>query len=118
MASGSQKPKPDSPVEFRTEGSEVNTKLAAAAGELGEDVERATDSRAEERFVWIVVCIILFDCLIFRDMESWTGPLVIGIIQLVLIIALAKKLQVDYVANLLTRFMDRVGDYPDGRGKK
>ena len=104
-------------VGFKTDDTSVNTQLAAAAGELGDDVERAIDNRSEERFIWIVVCIILFDCLIFMHMESWSGPLVIGIIELVLIIALAKKLQVDQIAGLLTRFMDRVGDYPDGKGR-
>lgn len=116
MASESPKPT-DKAVAFRTDDSVANAQLAAAAGELGDDVERAIDSRSEERFIWIMVCIILFDCLIFMHMESWSGPLVIGIIQLVLIIALAKKLRVDQIAGLLTRFMHRVGDYPDGDRK-
>jgi hypothetical protein len=115
MASESPKPPTESPVEFKTEDTAVNSQLAAAAGELGEDVERVTDDRAEERFIWIVICIILFDCFIFANMQSWSGPLVIGIIELVLIIALAKKLQVDQIANMLTRFMDRVGDYPENK---
>jgi hypothetical protein len=113
MASESPKPT-DGAVGFRTDETSINTQLAAAAGELGEDVERATDNRSEERFIWIVVCIILFDCIVFMNMASVMGPVVIGIIELVLIIALAKKLQVDQIAGLLTRFMDRVGDYPDG----
>lgn len=114
MASESPKPT-DKGVAFKTDDSVANAQLAAAAGELGEDVERAMDSRAEERFIWIVVCIVLFDCMIFMNMENWSGPLVIGIIELVLIIALAKKLRVDQIALLLTRFMHRVGDYPDGK---
>jgi hypothetical protein len=105
---------PDTPrVSIKGGVSEHNEKLAAAASELGDDIEKSLDNRGEERFVWIVVCIILFDCLVFMNMENWTGPLVIGIIELVLIIALAKKLRVEEIAKLLTRFMDRVGDYPD-----
>lgn len=103
-------------VEFNTDGgSSPNSKLAAAASELGDDVENAADNRGEERFIWIVICLVLFDCIVFMNMESWSGPIVIGIIQLVLIIALAKKMRVEEIAKLLTRFMDRMGDYPDGK---
>ncbi len=114
----SESPKTE-PVKVTIHHSDVgpNQQLAAAASELGDDVEKIEDRRGEERFVWIVICIILFDCLIFMHMESWSGPLVIGVIELVLIIALAKKLRVEEIAKLLTRFMDRVGDYPDGKGK-
>jgi hypothetical protein len=91
-------------------------KLAAAAGELGNNAERANDNRGEERFIWIMVCIVLFDCMVFMNMDNWMGPLIIGIIQIFLIIALAKKLRVEEIASVLTRFIDRVGDYPERRG--
>lgn len=94
-----------------------NQKLAEAYSELAEDDERAQDNRGEERFIWIVICLILFDCLVLGDMKNWAAPIVIGIIELVLIIALAKKLRVEEIAGLLTRFMDRVGDYPDKRSQ-
>jgi hypothetical protein len=94
---------------------EANQKLAAAASELGDDIEAAQDSRAEERFIWIVLCLILFDCLVLGNMDNWAAPLVIGVIELVFIIALAKRLQVEEIAKLLSRFMDRVGDFPENK---
>jgi hypothetical protein len=111
----SESPKTD--LERLTRASERgdtdNRKLAEAAGALGNDVERAKDNRGEERFLWAIACLILFDCFAFSQMESWSGPIVIGVVQLVFVIALAKHLRVEEIAKLLTRFMDRVGDYPD-----
>jgi hypothetical protein len=96
-------------------GDQQNQQLAAAASELGDDIEKAQDSRAEERFIWIVLCLILFDCIVLGNMDNWAAPLVIGVIELVFIIALAKKLQVEEIAKLLSRFMDRVGDLPENK---
>jgi hypothetical protein len=92
-----------------------SSKLAEAASALGNDVERAKDSRGEERFLWAMACLILFDCFAFSQMDSWSGPITIGILELVFVIAMAHKLRVEEIAKLLTRFMDRVGDYPDSR---
>lgn len=44
-------------------------------------------------------------------MESWSGPVVIGIIQLIFVIALAKVLGVEEIAKFLTQFLFRMSDY-------
>jgi hypothetical protein len=113
--SESQKTSDEPKIVIPKDGGEQNEKLAAAYSELGDDLEKSVDSRAEERFIWIVACIILIDCLVLGPMDNWAAPLVIGVIELVLIIALAKRLQVEEIARLLSRFMDRVGDYPERR---
>ena len=108
---------PEEPRIIVPEDGSGQQKLAEAYSELGEDLEKTADNRAEERFIWIVVCIILFDCFVFSQIENWAGAIVIGIIELVLIIALAKRLRVEEIAKLLGRFMDRVGDLPEKGGR-
>lgn len=64
----------------------------------------------EERFIWIVICIVLVDAFIFVHTNNWTGPVVIGIIELLGIYVSAKYLKVDSVApfiDKLTGFIHR-----------
>lgn len=103
-------------VSIRVSDNNPNRKLAEANDELGNDVEASLNARGEERFAWLLCCIILFDCFAFSNMSNWTGPIVIGIMQLVLIIGLARKLRVEEIGKMLSRFMDRVSDMPDKKG--
>lgn len=86
-------------------------KVAEAAAALEDQVETLTDDRLEERFAWIVVSMILFDAALFHDAESWSGPLVIGILELVLLVVLARKYQIQEVSQILAKFLDRAADY-------
>jgi hypothetical protein len=41
---------------------------------LENSVQELTNKNFEERFIWIVVCLILFDTYIFSRMENWSAP--------------------------------------------
>ena len=90
-------------------------KIAALEASLGREENR----HYEERFVWILVVIVLFDALIFRAIQNWAGAIVIGIIELIGIVILADRCKVDTVAPLidrLTGFVNRAanrGQSPD-----
>jgi len=94
---------------------EESPKLAIAKSELEDEDEAAENRIGEERFIWTVVVVILFDAYVFTQMANWAGALVIGVIELVAIIVLAKKCRVEEIAGMLTRLLDRVGDYPEKR---
>ncbi len=70
-------------------------------------VQSVEDKALEERFIWLLVGVILFDCLVFSDMESWTGPLVIGILELIGLVVLADRCGVNSVMPLI----DRLGGF-------
>jgi len=70
---------------------EESPKLAIAKSELEEEDEAAENRLGEERFIWTVVVVVLFDAYVFTQMQNWAGALVIGVIELVAIIVLAKK---------------------------
>ena len=94
---------------------EESPKLAIAKSELEDEDEAVENRLGQERFIWIVVVVVLFDAYIFTQMQNWAGALVIGVIELVAIIVLAKKCRVEEIAGMLTRFLDRVGDLPEKR---
>jgi hypothetical protein len=90
-----------------TEGSEDN----AALDDLSNQLERERDARKEERFLLIMVVVVVSDAYIFSNMENWTGPLVIGIIELIGLAVLARKWGVQEVAQFLAMFFQRMADH-------
>lgn len=73
------------------------------------------DRRKEERFVWLVVVVLMFDAFTFQDMQTWTGPIIIGVIQLLIIVVLGRRWQVDDIWTLTTNLIDK-WDGKIGRG--
>lgn len=74
-----------------------------------EDLERRI---REERFLWIVVLVIVFDALAFHVMPSWGSSVVIGVLELALILVLARILDVSDVVRLTDRVIDAVRRTP------
>lgn len=84
---------------------------SAALDNLANELEAERDARKEERFIMILGFIVLADALIFSNMETWTGPLVIGVIELVGLAVLARKWGVQEVAQFLAMFFQRMADH-------
>ena len=76
-------------------------RLAEKVAELEQEVQRERDRRLEERFGWIFLLNILVDMVVFRGMEAWTAPLIIGGFQAVALVILAKRLGVNEVLPVL-----------------
>lgn len=74
----------------------------AIASLQGKLVEIA-DQHLEERFIWVLVVLVLADSFIFSKMDNFAGPLVIGIFELVGVIILADRCKVDTVAPLIDK---------------
>jgi hypothetical protein len=66
-----------------------------------------SDARREERFVWMCVVIMLFDIFTFKDMETWSGPLIIGVIQVIFIVAVGRKWGMDHIWTITERLVDK-----------
>ena len=81
--------------EINEKGKEIEALLA--------EVQKEKDDRKEERFLWIVAVIVLIDAYVFMNMESWTGPLVLFALELVILFPLAQRLGVQRVIQVLDR---------------
>lgn len=66
------------------------------------------DARREERFIYIVVLVILLDVVFFSIMPSFGGPISLLILQLLILIPLAKRMGMEEIASILDRVLNRV----------
>lgn len=76
--------------------------------ELQEEIARLRDARREERFVFIVVALLLLDVVFFSVMESFGGPLALFIMELLILIPLARRMGMEEIATILDRVLSRV----------
>lgn len=92
--------------EFRKikEDSEDSSESSQIAS-LERELERERDSRKEERFAYIVLAVIVLDIHVLDDMSTWTAPVVIGVLQLVLLLGIARKMGVEDVALWVDKFL-------------
>ena len=76
--------------------------------ELEDALEKTKDRIKEERFIWIIIFIILFDVVFFSKMESFFGALVIFILELLILIPLARRMGMEELAGILDRVLARI----------
>ena len=81
-----------------------------ALSALSNQLEREIDKRKEERFLLVIIIIVVSDAFIFQSMETWTSPLVIGLIELVGIAVVARKWGIQEVSQFLAMFFQRLAD--------
>lgn len=78
--------------------------------ELENKLEKEKDARKEERFIWILVVTILLNVCFFMSMNSFMGPVVIGILELIVFMSVAKKMGVEEVVSLLNRMISTIAN--------
>lgn len=93
--------------------SETRSNDAIAA--LEKELENSEDRRLEERFQFIVGFVVLFDTIVFQAMETWSAPIVVGIMELVGLVSLANTCRVDVIMPILDRI---AGAFPNGKRPK
>ena len=76
--------------------------------ELNEALERERDQRKEERFVWIIASVILIDIFVFSSMESFMGPLIIGVFEAVALLLVARKMGLEEVVKFINKLIAMV----------
>lgn len=80
------------------------------AAKLEDALEKERDGRKEERFIWILVTTILLNVCFFMSMQSFSGPLMIGLLQLVGFVLVAKKLGMEEVVQLFDRMLSTIAN--------
>lgn len=76
--------------------------------ELQGQLEHERDARSEDRFFFICVCVILLDIVLFTTMPNFGGPLALLILQLIVLVPLARRMGMEEVATILGRVLDRM----------
>ena len=89
------------------------TKQDEQISELQERLTEERDARKEDRFVFIVLIVLLLDVVFFTVMPTFGGPLALIILELLILIPLAKRMGMEEVAQILSRVLHRVADKAD-----
>lgn len=84
------------------------TKYDQLVEELQESLTNERDARREERFVFIVVCVLLFNVVFFTVMPSFGGPLALLVLELLVLVPLAKRMGMQEIAQLLDRVLSGI----------
>lgn len=84
------------------------SKQAQQIEELQEQLARERDGRNEDRFVGIVCMVALLDVVFFTVMPTFGGPIALLILELLILIPLARRMGMQEIATLLGRVLDRM----------
>ena len=69
---------------------------------------RERDSRREDQFVGIVILVAVFDIVFFSVMPSFGGPLALLLLELLILVPLAKRMGMEEIATLIDRVLGRI----------
>ncbi len=84
---------------------------------LEKQLEYERDARMEDRFVFIVIIVLLLDIVFFSVMPTFGGPLALLILELIILIPLARKMGMEELAaifhGVVSRMAGRANDADD-----
>jgi hypothetical protein len=78
----------------------------SAIAKLEERIQKLEDEKNEERFLWILSTIILIDFILMPQINNSGASLIIGIIEIILIILLARKFGIDEVEKIFDKLLN------------
>ena len=90
-------------------GGDDPAKVDEALDQLQQQLEAQKIERSEERFVWIMITVILVDVLWFRNASNPTVPVIVLVLELVLLLVLAKRMGVPELMLIFERIINRIG---------
>ena len=87
-------------------GEEPNAKqLPDSNAKLAQENTELKGNIYEERLLWLIMLIVLFDSFVFIHMRNWGGPIAILILQIAAILILAKRWDVEEAHNLFNKVL-------------
>lgn len=105
-------PKPERDGEFSqmSKGVSRSPRDARSAAEVELEKELATvkDGRREDRFLFVVALVVIFNVWALRDVDTWTLPVVVGIIQLFALLIFARRMGVEEIHFWLNQLLPRI----------
>ncbi|OWU68773.1 hypothetical protein ATO2_09920 [Roseovarius sp. 22II1-1F6A] len=76
--------------------------------ELQESLTAERDARREDQFFFILIVVMLFDVVFFTVSPNLGGPLAILVLQLLILIPLARRMGMEEIATILNGVIHRV----------
>jgi hypothetical protein len=108
--STARNPKANAEVTFDTlKGDKGEDAIDEAKAALEAQLSAEKDARNEERFIWIVVCTILVNVIWFRNASNPVLPLVILVLELLVLVVVARRMGIDDIVSLVDRLLHSVG---------
>jgi hypothetical protein len=80
--------------------------------ELQEQLTQERDGRREDRFVGLVCLVILLDIVFFSVMHTSGAPLALVVLELLILIPVARRMGMEEVAQILNGFVGRMAGKP------
>ncbi len=87
---------------------EQPTKRDQQIEELQEALTEERDARKEERFVFIILAVLLLDIVFFSVMPTFGGPLALLVLELLVLIPLARRMGMEEIAKIMSRVIGRM----------
>jgi predicted nucleic acid-binding Zn ribbon protein len=81
---------------------------------LQEKLAHEKDARQQERFIFIVVVVLLLNVVFFSVLPTFGGPLALILLELLILIPLAKRMGMEEIAELLSRLLDHMAGKTKG----
>lgn len=91
-------------------GDPAEAAIDEAKAALESELSDEKDARLEERFIWIVVTTILLDIIWFHDSTNAALAVVVMILELVALMVIARRMQVDDFVQLIGRVLTGIGN--------
>jgi hypothetical protein len=79
---------------------------------LQDRVAETENKLHEERFMWVLVLVVVFDVAFILHADNWASPLVIGVLQFIGLVVFASRCRVDPIMPLLDKV---AGMLPNGK---
>lgn len=81
--------------------------LMSKIQQLENQLEAERDHRREDRFLAVVIVMILLDLLLLNSSQAISVPLIVLVLELLFLIVVAKRLGVEQIAGILDRLLNR-----------
>ena len=82
---------------------------------LQSQLDGERDARLEERFIYIVVLVILLDVVFFSIMQNFGGPIALLILELLILIPIARRMGMEEIATMLDGVLNKVAGHSKER---
>jgi hypothetical protein len=76
---------------------------------LEKEIQDLKNKHAEDKFLWFLSGLAIFDVITLLQAQNWPAPVVIGIIELVAVLVMANRCKVETVAPLIDKLFGALG---------
>lgn len=75
---------------------------------LEDRLEKEIDKRLEDRFVFLIIILMLIDIILFNGATNTWLAVIILFLQILLVIAVAKKMRMETIIGIINRIIDSI----------